>query len=239
MADNWEDTYDSAQKRTEDTRRKMFSDALREKVPALDNSLIFMTPSEVLSAMNRNLIIKDYHARLKNYEPKEMEIALLFPDAERKPWTRGKTNALIYRNLYTALKSTGLEGKVAIFTLSPVLGVVPEEWYDAMPMYDSSGLQSFMVKRRGLPWNPEDFRKVIDISGGILMEFMERNHKRFGSWHAVFQVPSVHQRMLEVSLDRRPLPVWTHPSRKSLSDSYTHVKELLKGITDPERGKKK
>jgi hypothetical protein len=45
--------------------------------------------------------------------------------------------------------------------------------------------------------------------------------------------------MLDVALERRPLPVWTHPSRKSLSDSYTHVKDLLKGIIEPERGKKR
>ncbi|MGA1820599.1 MAG: hypothetical protein ACMUHU_06290, partial [Thermoplasmatota archaeon] len=153
MAPAWEDRFDEAQKKTEDTRRKMFIDAIREKIPAIDPDLTFLTPTEVASALVSNGTVMDFHERLNGYEAKGGDIALLFPDTDHKPWTKGRTDALIYRNLHASLKNLKLEDRVCIFTVSPLLGIIPEEWYDSMPMYDASGVQSFMVKRRGLNWN--------------------------------------------------------------------------------------
>ncbi|MBN1538896.1 MAG: hypothetical protein JW939_02035, partial [Candidatus Thermoplasmatota archaeon] len=61
MAPVWEDTFDAAQKKTEDTRRKMFIDAIREKIPAIEPSLTFLTPAEVAEAMVSNDVITAYH----------------------------------------------------------------------------------------------------------------------------------------------------------------------------------
>jgi predicted RNA-binding protein len=232
MAPAWEDTYDEAQRRTEDTRRKMFIDAIREKIPAVDPELAFLTPTELIDAMTQNEVITSFHERLSEYEAEEKEIGILFPDADRKPWTKGKTSALIYRNLYTSIKNLKLEEKVGVFTISPLLGVVPLEWYEDMPMYDSSGAQSFMVRRRGLTWNVEDFKEVIKRSGALLSDFLSRNHERCGKWHVIYREPSVHQRIFQSAMDERPFSVWPHSTKKSLADSYLQMRAILKEISE-------
>lgn len=230
MPPAWEDTFDEAQKRTEDTRRKMFIDAVREKIPAIDPDLAFLTPTEILEAQKNIPAIKGYHERIQGFKGEEKRIGLLFPDADRKPWTKGVTDSLIYRNLYTSLKNLKVEDQVAVYTISPVLGVVPREWYDEMPMYDGSGSQSFMVRRRGLAWNVDDFKSVISNSADILVDFLEKNHGTCEKWHVLYRSPSVHQRIFEVAMDKRTFPIWPHPSKKSLSDSYLKMRTTLKEI---------
>ncbi|MEA3559281.1 MAG: hypothetical protein U9R75_08520 [Candidatus Thermoplasmatota archaeon] len=232
MPPAWEDTYDEAQKKTEDTRRKMFIDAVREKIPAIDPELAFLTPTEILEAQSSVNVIKEYHEKIKGYKGPGRKIGLLFPDSDRKPWTKGKTDSLIYRNLFTSLKNLDVEGQVAIYTISPVLGVVPSEWYPDIPMYDGSGAQSFMVRRRGFSWNIEDFRKVISNAADILVGFLEENHQTCDTWHVIFRAPSVHKRIFEVAMDKRPFPIWPHPSKKSLADSYLKMKTTLKEIIE-------
>ncbi|MGA1792546.1 MAG: hypothetical protein ACMUHM_01210 [Thermoplasmatota archaeon] len=232
MAPAWEDRYDEAQKKTEDTRRKMFIDAIREKIPAIDPDLAFLTPSEVAGAQTSERAITEYHKRLSGYQAKGGEIAILFPDTDRKPWTKGKTDALIYRNLHTSLKNLKLEDRIDIFTISPLLGIVPEEWYDSMPMYDCSGIQSFMVRRRGLNWNVEDFKKVLSTSADLVVDFLKRNHDKYGKWHIIYRDPSVHQRIFETVLEKQPFSIWPHSSRKSLADSYLTMRTILKDISE-------
>jgi predicted RNA-binding protein len=232
MTPAWEETFDEAQKKTEDTRRKMFIDSIREKIPAIDPELAFLTPDEILEAMDSNPVITGYHEKLKEYQTPEKEIGILYPDADRKPWTVGKTDALIYRNLHTSIKNLKLEDRVAVFTISPLLGVVPMEWYDEMPMYDASGSQSFMVRRRGLTWDQDSFRNVIWKAGEILNEFLSRNHERIGTWHVVYRDPSVHQRIFERSMDMQPRSVWPHKTRKSLADSYLAIRNIMKEISE-------
>ena len=229
----WEDTFDEVKKKNEDVRRKMFVDSIREKVPAIDPDLAFLTPGEVLDAMKNNDIITGYHKKLQSdYQAPEREIGLLFPDADRKPWTHGVTSALSYRNLHMSLKNLQMTDKVAVYTVSPVLGIVPMDWYDSMPMYDSGGIQSFMVRRRGLPWNPDEFRSVINLAGEIVSEFLGKHHETCGKWHIMYRDPSVHQRIFEAAMDIRPLPVWPHKTKKSLSDSYLQMKKILTEIRD-------
>ncbi|MFO8051511.1 MAG: hypothetical protein R6V01_07420 [Thermoplasmatota archaeon] len=230
MPPSWEDTYDEAQKKTEDTRRKMFIDAVREKIPAIDPDLAFLTPTEILQAQRFDPRIMEYHERIRDYVGEGKRIGLLFPDADRKPWSKDKTDSLIYRNLFTSLKNLKVEDQVAIYTISPVLGVVPREWYEEIPMYDGSGALSFMVRRRGLSWNPDDFRVVISNAADILVDFLEKNHERCEKWHVLFRSPSVHKRIFEVAMDKKPFPIWPHPSKKSLSDSYLKMRTTLKEI---------
>jgi predicted RNA-binding protein len=232
MTPAWEETFDEAQKKTEDTRRKMFIDSIREKIPAIDPDLAFLTPVEILDAMTNNPVILDYHRKLESYEAPEKELALLYPDADRKPWTNGKTDALIYRNLHTSIKNLKLADRVHIFTISPLLGVVPMEWYDEMPMYDASGSQSFMVRRRGLSWDQEIFRDVIQKSGELLESFLSRNHERMGTWHVIYRDPSVHKRIFETSMDIQPRSIWPHKTRKSLADSYLAIRNIMKEIVE-------
>lgn len=232
MAPVWEDTYDQAQKKTEDTRRKMFIDSMREKVPAIDPDLAFLTPTEIVQAFKDNQSIMEYHNRLSEYRSPEKEIGILFPDAERKPWTRGVTTALTYRNLFTSIKNLKLEDRVGIYTISPVLGVVPEEWFDDMPMYDSSGSQSFMVRRRGLSWNQEDFKDVISRSADLLVDFLSGNHERVGKWHVIYRIPSVHERIFQKAMEKQPFAIWPHTSKKSLADSYLNMRSILKEISE-------
>jgi len=232
MAQVWEDTYDEAQKRTEDVRRKMFIDSIREKVPSIDPEIAFLTPTEMLKAMKGHPRITGYHERMRTYSAKESEIGLLFPDSDWKPWTKGKTTSLSYRNLFTALKNLKLEERVAVYTISPLLGVVPEEDYEDMPMYDSSGAQSFMVRRRGLSWNQEDFKAVISISASLLSAFLERNYGRAKKWHVIYRNPSVHQRIFETSMDAKQYAIWPHVTRRSLSDSYLDMKTMVQDMAD-------
>lgn len=232
MTPAWEETFDEAQQKTEDTRRKMFIDSIREKIPAIDPTLAFLTPEEILDAMNNDERILEYYDRLKGYEAPEKELGLLYPDADRKPWTKGKTDALIYRNLHTSLKNTKLEDRIAVYTISPLLGVVPMEWYDDMPMYDASGSQSFMVRRRGLSWDQDIFRKVIQKAGEILNEFLSKNHEKMGKWHVVFRAPSVHKRIFETAMDIQPRSVWPHSTKKSLADSYLAIRTIMKDIAE-------
>ena len=232
MAPGWEDTYDEAQKKTEDTRRKMFLDAVREKIPAIDPELAFFTPTEVARAMVSNETVMEYHNKLAAYEAEGGDLALLFPDTDHKPWTKDSTNALIYRNLHTSMRNLKLEGKVHVFTVSPLLGIVPMEWYGSMPMYDCSGGQSFMVRRRGLTWNVEDFKKVLDMSAGLIVEFLGRNHGKYRKWHMIYRTPSVHQRIFETVMEKQPFSIWPHTSKKSLADSYLTMRTLMKDISE-------
>lgn len=232
MAPAWEDTFDEAQKKTEDTRRKMFIDAIREKIPAIDPKLAFLTPSEILHAMKENPIITDFHSRVENYESPEREIAVLFPDADRKPWTSGKTTALIYRNIHTSIKNLNLSDRVSIFTISPLLGIVPMEFYDDMPMYDASGAQSFMVRRRGFSWSIDDFKEIISRSGDLMVEFLRKNHGKFQKWHVIYRDPSVHQRIFKNAMEKQPFSIWPHSSKKSLADSYLNMRTIMKEISE-------
>ncbi len=228
MAQSWEDTYDEARRKSLDTKRIMIIRNIKEKVPDVDPDLVFLTPTELLKAMDDNQVVTSFHRRLLNeYECPERRYGLLFPDAERMPWLKGSTTAQIYRNLYTSLKNLELEEDVALFSISPLLGVIPSEWYEGMPIYDSSGAASFMVRRRGLAWNAEDFRAVISRAAEILVAFLERNHPRCGSWHIIYRKDSIHQRIFQIAQERRPFSVWPHVSKKSLAVSYLKVKELV------------
>ncbi|MBN1540348.1 MAG: hypothetical protein JW939_09410, partial [Candidatus Thermoplasmatota archaeon] len=160
------------------------------------------------------------------------ENALLFPDTDHKPWTKGRTDALSYRNLHTSLKNLELEDRVHVFTVSPLLGIVPMEWYEAMPMYDCSGVQSFMVKRRGLTWNIEDFKRVVSRSADILVDFLGKNHSRYSKWHIIYREPSVHQRIFENAMEKQTFPIWPHSSKRSLADSYLTVRSMMKEISE-------
>jgi len=210
----------------------MFIDAIREKIPAIDPDLAFLTPSEVADAMVSNATVSDYYKMLNGFEAKGGEIALLFPDTDHKPWTKGRTDALSYRNLHTSLKNLKLEDRVSIFTVSPLLGIVPEEWYASMPMYDCSGVHSFMVKRRGLNWNVDDFKKVLSTSADLIVDFLKRNHEKYGKWHIIYRAPSVHQRIFETVLEKQPFSIWPHSSKKSLADSYLTMRSILKEISE-------
>jgi hypothetical protein len=232
MTPAWEETFDEAQKKTEDTRRKMFIDSIREKIPAIDPDLTFLTPDELIQAMNENPIVLDYFKRLDDYDAPEKELGILYPDADRKPWTKGSTDALIYRNLHTSIKNLKIEDRISIYTISPLLGVVPMEWYDDMPMYDASGAQSFMVRRRGLSWDQEKFRQVIQKSAEKLDSFLSRNHEKVKTWHVVFRDPSVHKRIFETAMDIQPRAVWAHKTRKSLADSYLAIRNIMKEIVE-------
>jgi predicted RNA-binding protein len=232
MAPAWEDTFDEAQKRTEDTRRKMFIDAIREKIPAIDPDLAYLTPTEILQAMKAEPVITEFHKRLEVYEAPEKDLAILFPDADRKPWTSGKTTALIYRNLHTSIKNLNIADRIEVFTISPVLGIVPMEWYDDMPMYDGSGAQSFMVRRRGLSWNVEDFKEVISRSADLMIGFLEKNYEKFQKWHVIYRDPSVHQRIFQNAMEKKPLGIWPHTSKKSLADSYLSMRTIMKEISE-------
>ena len=233
MPESWEDTFDEVKRKNENVRRKMFIEALLEKIPAIDPDLAFLTPAEILKAMDENETIRNYHKRvLEDFEPRKKEIGLLFPDAERKPWTRDKTVALSYRHLFTSMKNLKMEEDVAIYTMSPLLGIVPEEWYDSMPMYDSSGTQSFMVRRRGLEWSSDQFKEIIDRSAAIVSKFLDKNHESCSTWHVIYRAPSVHQRIFEAAMDINPVPIWPHKTRKSLAKSYLQMRKILSEIKE-------
>jgi len=224
----WEDRFDEIRTKNEDVRRKMFIDAIREKNPAIDPGLVYLTPAEVIRAMESERRVREFSRRvIDDYSPPEGRVALLFPDVERKPWTRGSTEALAYRNLFASLKNLGLSDRIEVLTMSPVLGIVPERYFDSMPMYESSGLASFMVQRRGLAWSQEDFRTVIAKARDLSLEFMERFRGSFGSWHAVFRVPSIHQRLVQEIVEAKGYPIWTHPSKRSLAESYLDMKKIV------------
>ena len=232
MAEVWEDTFDEVKRKNEDLKRKRIIDGIREKVPAVDQNLVFLTPREILEGMKENPTIKEFYRKLlEEYECPKRRIGLLFPASDRVPWTKA-TDALIYRNLYASLKKLELEDEVALFSVSPLLGVVPWEWYDTMPMYEASGAASFLVRRRGLGWNAEEFREVIRRAGEILNGFLVRNHDRCEKWHIIYRTPSVHERILGTSNDIQPFPIWPHTTKKSLAESYLKMRKLLEDIKE-------
>ncbi len=232
MAEAWEDTFDEVKRKNENLKRKRIIDGIREKVPAVDPNLVFLTPGEILDGMRDNTTVTGFHRKLlEEYECPKRRIGLLFPASDRIPWTKG-TDALIYRNLYASLKKLELEDEVALFSISPLLGVVPQEWYETMPMYEASGAASFLVRRRGLAWNAEDFRKVIKQAGEILNGFFRKNHDRCDKWHIIYRTPSIHERILGSSNDMEPFSVWPHTTKKSLAESYLKMRKLLEDIKE-------
>lgn len=227
----WEDRFDEMTRRSEDVRRKMFVDAIREKNPQIDPTMVYLTPGEVMRAMESNeRTIACREAIAKEFAPSGKAIALIFPDSERKPWTKGSTESLSFRNLYAALRSLNLEGEIEVFALSPMIGLVPERYFTSMPMYETSGLQSFMVKRRGLPWNQDDFKGVISRSSVHVGGFLAKHHSSYKEWHAIYRIPSIHERVIESVMESSPYPLWKHTSKKPLSDSYLEVRKIIEGL---------
>lgn len=227
----WEDRFDEITRKSEDVRRKMFVDSIREKNQHIDPTMVYLTPGEILRAMDSDeRIIACREAIRKEFTPSGKGIALIFPDSERKPWTKGSTESLSFRNLYAALKNLNLEGGIEVFALSPMMGIVPESFFKSMPMYETSGLQSFMVKRRGLPWNQEDFKGVISKAAVHVGEFLSNHRSAYAEWHAIYRIPSIHERIIEAVLDSSPQPLWKHASKKPLSESYLEVRKIVEGL---------
>lgn len=225
------DQETAALAKTEGVRRKRFMDEVRTKIPGIKPDLCLFTPTEVRDALKGNKDVISWHKWLaEEYTPPKHEIALLFPDSDRKPWTKGKTTDHTYKNLYIALKSLNLEKRVHILTVSTVFGIIPEERFEDMPLYDSSGMFSWSVRQKGMDWDAMVFKEVLMDLGTIVSGFVQKNKDIYTTWVAVYRAPSVHERIIEYAYDLAPFKLEQLKTKKPLSSQYSILKDMLKKI---------
>ena len=225
------DQENAALAKTEGVRRKRFTDEVRTKIPGITPELCLFTPTEVRNAIKGNQEVISWHKWVtEEYTPPKKEIALLFPDMDRKPWTKDKTTDHTYKNLYIALKSLNLEKRVHILTVSTVLGIIPEERFEDMPLYDSSGMFSWSVRQKGLEWDAMVFKEVLMDLGTIVSRYVQKNKDNYTKWVAIYRAPSVQQRIIEYAYDLAPFKLEQLKTKKPLSSQYTILKDMLKKI---------
>lgn len=225
------DDADAALERTEAARRKRFYETSVELVPGVPEDMCFYDPAEVLEGLQSNEVALNWHKyMLEEYEPEPNKYAIIFPETDRKPWTKGNTVDRAYKNLYISLKTLKLEGKVQVFTISNLLGVIAREDYDKMPLYDASGLYSWSVRQKGLTWDLDAFRHCLDIIASILCEFVHKHKDKYEEWHVLYRTPSIQERVMEHTTDINPFPYQMHKFKKPIASSYSLIKDQLKGL---------
>lgn len=221
----------AALQRNKEMRYKRFHEDVLERIPGIAPEACFFTPYEVQQAVENYQPALDWHKwLLEEYEPPKNKVALLYPDSDRKPWVRGETTDRTYKYLYISLKSLKLLDKVQVFTVSSLLGIVPMEKYAEMPLYDTSGLFSWSVRKRGLEWDAQVFKDTLQTLGGIVSTFIEKHQDKYDKWVALYRTPSIHERIVENAYDIRPFPLVKKTQKKPLSKSYSLIKDLLKDI---------
>ncbi len=217
--------------RTNEMRYKRFYENSKEIIPTLERDLCFFTPREVLTGMDENKTVTEWHKwLLEEYVPPKKEIALLFPDSERKPWIKDETNDRTYKNLHIAIKSLKLEDRIHVLSVSTILGIVPQERFTDMPIYETGGMFSWSVKKRGLEWDVLAFRDALARLGGIVSKYIEKNEGGYQKIVSIYRTPSVHERILEIAYDTRPFKVEKLKTKKPLAKSYSALKDMLKTI---------
>jgi hypothetical protein len=117
-----------------------------------------------------------------------------------------------------------------VLSVSTIFGVVPEERFEDMPLYESGGMFSWSVKKRGLEWDPMAFREVLAYLGKILSKFLEKHEGNYQKIVAIYRTPSVHERIIENAYDLRPFKLEKLTTKKPLSKSYSALKDMLKTV---------
>jgi predicted RNA-binding protein len=215
--------------RTKELRYKRFYESSKELTPRLDRELCFFTPREVMDALNGHPVVKEWQKwLLDEFVPPEREIAILFPDSERKPWTRDETSDRTYKNLHIAIKSLKLEERVHILSVSTLLGIIPEERFTDMPMYETGGMFSWSVKKRGLDWDAMAFRDALARLGEMVSHYLDKHGGSYQKVVAIYRTPSVHERIVANAYDIKPFKLVKSPTKKPLSKSYSDLKDMLK-----------
>jgi predicted RNA-binding protein len=209
---------------------RFFTDA-KENMPGLTRELCFFTPREILTGIESNKIVTDWHKWVLNdYDPPKKEIALLFPDSERKPWIEGETSDRSYKNLYIARKSLDLYSRIHILSVSTVFGIIPEERFADMPIYDSAGMFSWSVKKRSLEWDPMSFKDALMKLGEIVSAYLAKNKDKYDKVVAIYRTPSVHERIVENAYDVEPFKLEKLKTKKPIARSYSALKDMLKTV---------
>jgi predicted RNA-binding protein len=220
-----------ALERTIEIRYKRFHENSLELIPGLTREMCFFSPKEVLAGLDENQVVKDWHKwLLEEYTPPKKEVALLFPDSERKPWVRDETSDRSYKNLHIAFKSLDLYDRVHVLSVSTLLGIVPEERFADMPLYETGGMFSWSVRKRGMEWDPIAFKEVLRRLGEIIARYLEKHEGNYQKIVAIYRTPSVHERIVDNAYDIRPFKLEKLKSKKPLAKSYSALKDMLKTI---------
>ena len=123
-----------------------------------------------------------------------------------------------------------LEKRVHVLAVSTLLGIVPEEHFDDMPLYDSSGMFSWAVRQKGLEWDAQVFSQVLQDLGAIVSAYVQKNKDNYTKWVFVYRTPSVQERVIEYAYALTPFKLEQMKTKKPLSSQYSILKDMLKKI---------
>ena len=99
-----------------------------------------------------------------------------------------------------------------------------------MPIYDTGGMFSWSVKKRGLEWDVMAFREALNRLAEIVSKYLEKHEGSYQKIVTIYRKPSVHERILDIAYDLRPFKVEKLSTKKPLSKSYSDLKDMLKTI---------
>jgi len=155
---------------------------------------------------------------------------ILFPDSERKPWIKGETVDRSFKNLHIAFKSLDLYDKAHVYAVSTILGLVPEERFADMPLYEAGGMFSWSVRKRSLEWDAMVFKDVLSRLGDTVTKFLQKNSDCYEKVVAIYRIPSVHERIIEHAYEIEPFKLEKLTTKKPMASSYSILKDMLKQI---------
>lgn len=205
--------------------------SILERFPTFDPERIYLTPEEVLRALNEDEEIRAFIKRCHEEHSPGARVGLLFPDSNYKPLTE-ETPDKALRNLYTAVRNLKCEDEVAIYILSPMLGIIPPALIPQTPNVEFSGLFSYQVRRRSLPWNAEAFRKVLDMTAENVESFLRSHAGDHSRWYAIIRKGSIEDRIfVRIGFEER-FGGRVLYERRPLSSSYLETRRLLAQVLE-------
>lgn len=207
--------------------------SILERFPTFDPEKIYLTPGEVLKALEEDEEIKSFLKMCREHPPTGAGegVGLLFPDSNYKPLTEESPDKAL-RNLYTAVKNLRCEDEVIIYILSPMLGIIPPAFIPKTPNVEFSGLFSYQVRRRSLPWNAEAFRKVLDRTAEQVESYLRSHARDHRAWYAIIKKGSIEERIFERVCFEGKFGIRILYEKRPLSSSYLETRGLLSRILE-------
>lgn len=207
--------------------------SILERYPSFDPDRIYLTPEEVMKALEEDGEIKTFMKMCQEHPPTGdgEGVGLLFPDSNYKPLTEESPDKAL-RNLYTAVKNLRCEDEVTIYILSPMLGIIPPPLIPKTPNVEFSGLFSYQVRRRNLPWNAEAFRKVLDRTAESVESYLLSHSADHRWWYAIIKKGSIEERIFERVGFERKFGGRVLYEKRPLSGSYLETRRLIAQILE-------
>ncbi|MCD6383788.1 MAG: hypothetical protein J7L88_04945 [Thermoplasmata archaeon] len=207
--------------------------SILERFPQFDPDRIYLTPGDVLYALKNDETVQEF-IRLCSQGPEKpprKHIGLIVPDSNYKPLDESTPDKSL-KNIYIALKNLKAREKVYLYILSPMLGLIPEDYIPRTPNVEFSGLYSYQVRRRSLPWDQNAFKEVLDLTAEVVGRYLVERLLDHKDWYVILKKNSLEERIFARIMELHSLPIHFKYIKRPLSSSYLEAREIIKGILE-------